>query len=219
MTTTSPGSTSRRNLAPIMSRPHVSFETAHRTPDGLPDREPTLQLPHGRGRYVGRVRRRVELQAVFCQAIPQPLSVYEVAVVGNGHVYVAATAELRLGVLPGSRPGRRVADVAEGQVSGLEGRQAWSVEDLRDETHVAHRGRALPVGDGDAGRFLAPVLEGVEPEVRALSQLPRELAGVEAEDTARLLRFAFRIPVVYVKRTHRQDLPSLHYPMCPPSGT
>src|SRR5829696_6386840 len=149
-----------------------AFEAAHRPPDRLPDREPTLQLPHGRRRYIGRVRGRVEPEAVFCQAIPQLLGVNEVAVVGDGHVYIASTAELGLGVLPGGGAGRRVADVAEGQVSGLEGRKARSVEDLRDEAHVAHRGRALPVGDGDAGRLLASVLEGVEPEVRALGQLP-----------------------------------------------
>src|SRR5215210_2659115 len=195
-----------------------AFEAAHRPPDRLTDREPTLQLPHGRGRYVGRVRSREESEAVLSQAIPQLSGIYEVAIVGDGHVYVASTAELGLGVLPGGGAGRRVADVAEGQVSGLEGGETWSVEDLRDEAHVAHRGRALPVGDGDARRLLAPVLEGVEPEVRALGQLPRELAGVEAEDPARLLRFAFRIPVVYFKRTHRLRLPSLRYPMCPPSG-
>src|SRR5919107_5182414 len=195
-----------------------AFEAAHRLPDRLADRQAALQLPHGRGRYVGRVRGRVEPEAVFCQAVPQPLGVHEVAVVGDGHVYVAATAELGLGVLPGSRAGRRVADVAEGQVPGLEGREARSVEDLRDEPHVAHRGRALPVGDGDARGLLAPVLEGVESEIRALGKLSRELAGVEAEDAARLLRLAFSIPVVYVKLTHRLRLPSLRYPMCPPSG-
>src|SRR5829696_7986819 len=126
-----------------------AFEMAHRTPDRLPDREPTLQLPHGRGRYVGSVRSRVEPEAILGQSIPQLPGVYEVAVVGDGHVYVAATAELGLCVLPGSGAGRRVADVAEGQVSGLEGGEARSVEDLRDEPHVAHCGRALPVGDGD----------------------------------------------------------------------
>src|SRR5215203_2980410 len=108
--------------------------------------------------------------------------------------------------------------MAEGQMSGLQSRETWSVEDLRDEAHVAHRGRALPVGDSDARRLLPSVLEGVEPEVRALGQLPRELAGVEPEDATRLLRLAFRIQVVHVKRPHRTGLPSLRYPMCPPSG-
>src|SRR5215208_1500722 len=188
-----------------------AFEMAHRTPDRLTDREPPLQLSHGRGRYEARVRSRVEPEAVLGQAITQLPGVYEVAVVCHGHVYVAATAELGLGVLPGGGAGRRVAYVAEGQVSILEGCEAWSVEDLRDEPHVTHRGRALPVGDGDARRLLAPVLEGVEPEVRALGQLSRELTGEEPEDATRLLRLAFRIPIVYVK--HSLRLPSPRYPM------
>src|SRR5919112_542025 len=79
-----------------------AFEAAHRLPDRLPDREPTLQLPHGRGRYVGGVRSRVEPEAVLGQAIPQLPGVYEVAVVGDGHVYIASTAELGLCILPGS---------------------------------------------------------------------------------------------------------------------
>src|SRR5918995_999001 len=37
-----------------------AFEAAHRAPDRLTDREPTLQLPHGRSRYVGGIRSRVE---------------------------------------------------------------------------------------------------------------------------------------------------------------
>src|SRR5215203_2255043 len=77
-----------------------AFEAAHRAPDRLPDREPPLQLPHGRRRDVGRVRGRVEPEAIFGQVIPQFPGVYEVAVVGDGYVHVAATPELRLGVLP-----------------------------------------------------------------------------------------------------------------------
>src|SRR5918994_4821029 len=78
-----------------------AFEMAHRPPDRLTDREPPLQLPHGRRRNVGRVRGRVEPEAVLGQVIPQLPGVYEVAVVGHGHVYVAAPTELRLGILPG----------------------------------------------------------------------------------------------------------------------
>src|SRR5919112_4188808 len=101
-----------------------AFETAHRPPDRLPDRETPLKLPHRGGRDISRVRGRVEPEAVFGKIIPQHPGVYEVAVVGYGHVYVAAAAELGLGVLPGGGAGRRVADVAEGQMSGLEGGEA-----------------------------------------------------------------------------------------------
>src|SRR5215204_1829621 len=77
-----------------------ALEAAHRTPDRLPGREPPFQLPHGRRRDVRRVRGRVEPEAVLGQAVPQLPGVYEVAVVGHGHVYVAATAERGLGILP-----------------------------------------------------------------------------------------------------------------------
>ena len=77
-----------------------AFEVAHRLPDRLSHGEPPLQLPHGRGRDVGRVRGRVEPETVRSQAIPQLPGVYKVPVVGDCHVYVAAATELGLGVLP-----------------------------------------------------------------------------------------------------------------------
>ena len=48
------------------------------------------------------------------------------------------------------------------------------------------------------GGLLAAVLERVEPEVRALGQLSREIPRVEPEDAACLFRLAFRIPVIQV---------------------
>ena len=191
---------------------------AHRLPHGLAHRVPPLQLPYGRRGYVRRVRGGVEPEAVLGQAVAQLAGVYQVAVVGDGHVHVAAAAELGLGVLPGGGAGRRVADVAQRQMSGFQGGEARAVEDLRDEAHVAHGGRALPVGDGYAGRLLAAVLQRVEAEVRALGQLAGELAGVEPEDAARFLRLAFRVQVIHAKSTHLPGLLALRYPMCPPSG-
>jgi hypothetical protein len=46
-----------------------------------------------------------------------------------------------------------------------------------------------------------------------LGQLARELAGVDPEDAAGLLRLAFRIPVIHVKSTHLPGLASPPYPM------
>src|SRR5215213_630593 len=110
-------------------------------------------------------------------------------------------------------------------MAGLEGGEARAVEDLRDEAHVAHRGRALSVRDGDAGRLLAPVLKGVEAEVRALGQLSGKLAGVEPDDAARLLRLAFRIPIIHVQGTHLPEIrscptrqPSYRRSRCPCSA-
>ena len=56
------------------------------------------------------------------------------------------------------------------------------VEHLRDEAEVAQRGQPAVLGDGDARRLLAAVLQREEPEVRE----PRDVAvgGVDAEDAA-----------------------------------
>ena len=195
-----------------------AFETPHRLPDGLAHGASPLQLPDRGGGYVRRVGGGVEPEAVLGQIVTQLPGVYEVAVVGDGHVHVAAPAELGLGVLPGGGAGRGVADVAQRQMTGLQGGEARAVEDLRDETHVAHGGRSFPIRDGYAGRLLATVLQRVEAEVRALGQFAGQLAGVEPEDAARFLRLAFPVQVIHAKSTHLPGLTSPPYPMCPPSG-
>ena len=60
--------------------------------------------------------------------------------------------------------------------------QLLLVEDLRDEAEVAQRGEASVLGNRDAGRLLAAVLERKQPEVRE----PRDVAlgRVDAEDAA-----------------------------------
>jgi len=52
-----------------------------------------------------------------------------------------------------------------------QGVQRGLVEDLRDEAHVLVDQQLLAVGGGDARRFLAAVLQGVEPEVGELGDL------------------------------------------------
>ena len=60
--------------------------------------------------------------------------------------------------------------------------QLLLVEHLGDEAEVAERGEPALLGDGDARRLLAAVLEREEPEVRE----PRDVAvrGVHAEHAA-----------------------------------
>ena len=55
-------------------------------------------------------------------------------------------------------------------------------EDLGHEPHLAQRRDPAAVGDGDAGRLLAPVLQGEEAEVGE----PRDVArlGTDTEHTA-----------------------------------
>ncbi len=184
------------------------FEPAHSLSHRLAYRMPPLQLAHSRRGDVRGVRGRVEPEAIPLELLAQGPGVDEVPVMGHRHVHVAPASELGLGVLPGSGAGSRVADVAEGEVPVLEGGQTRAVEDLRDEAHVPKGGSPFAVGDRDPCRLLAPVLQGVEPEVRALGQLSRELPRVEAEDAAGLLRLAVGVAVILVQKTHLSPLRS-----------
>ena len=55
-------------------------------------------------------------------------------------------------------------------------------EHLRDEAHVAKRHQVPVVGDRDAGRLLAAVLEGHQPEVGEARHVA--VGSVDAEDAA-----------------------------------
>ena len=109
----------------------------------------------------------------------------QVAVVAEGEVDAAGVAEHGLGVAPGAGAGRRVAGVADGHVAG-EAAERPLVEDVGDQAHVLDDRDRPAVGHGDAGRLLAAVLQGVEPEVGQVGD--RLAGGVHAEDAARLLR-------------------------------
>src|SRR5256885_388383 len=87
----------------------------------------------------------------------------------------------RLGVSPLARAGRRVARVADGRVAA-QAAELLLVEDLGDEAHVAQDGQAALVGDGDAGRFLAAVLEGEEAEEGDAGDVA--VGSADAEDAA-----------------------------------
>ena len=91
--------------------------------------------------------------------------------------------ERRLGVVPGARPRWSSSGVTDGDVA-LEGLQRGLVEDLRDQAHVLVDQDLPAVAHRDAGRLLAAVLEGVEPEVGQLGDVlarrpdPEDAAGV-----------------------------------------
>jgi hypothetical protein len=119
--------------------------------NSLADRTALFQFLHGRGGYKGRVRGRVELEALLRELPPQAHGVHQVAVVGDGDVELAAAVELGLGVLPRRGAGGRVPDVTQGDMPGLERGEPRLVEDLGDEAHVTHGRRPLAVGDGYPG--------------------------------------------------------------------
>ena len=100
----------------------------------------------------------------------QVVGVDQVAVVAERDRPVRGRPERRLRVLPGARPGRGVARVADREVA-LERVERGLVEDLRDQAHVLVDQDLPAVADRDAGRLLAAVLEGVEPEVGQLGDV------------------------------------------------
>ena len=115
----------------------------------------------------------------------QRVGVDEVAVVPEGDRAGGAVVDERLRVRPGVRAGRRVAGVADRELA-REPRELALVEHLGDEAQVAQSGQPALVGDGDAGRLLAAVLERAEPEVGE----PGDVAagGAGAEDAAHQTR-------------------------------
>src|ERR1700687_4642880 len=69
-----------------------------------------------------------------------------------------------LGVAQGRRAGGGIARVADGVVAG-EGRQVLRVEHLGHQPHVFVQPGRVAVGDGDAGRLLPAVLQGIDTEI------------------------------------------------------
>ena len=59
--------------------------------------------------------------------------------------------------------------------------QAIGGEDVADVPHLAYEAKALTVRDHDPGRFLAPVLQGVQPQIGEVRRLGM---SVDANDSA-----------------------------------
>src|SRR3954469_3324417 len=133
------------------------------------------------------------------------MRVDEVAVVAEGDRAVGGRPEGRLRVLPGAGARGRVASVADGQMP-LQRVERVLVEDLRDQAHVLVDEDLLTVADRDAGRLLAPVLQGIQAEVGELGDFLARRP--DAEDAARVLRSAF----VWVE-VERQSPISARHPL------
>ena len=105
----------------------------------------------------------------------------------------AAVVDERLGVRPGVRAGRRVAGVADRELAA-QARELLLVEDLGHEAEVAQPGEPPVVGDGDAGRLLAAMLQRVEPEVGEPSDVALRVRGCRRRRTSRRSARAPRSP-------------------------
>ncbi len=127
------------------------------------------------------VRGGRQLDALLRQLLSQRGRVDEVAVVTERDRAHPAVVEDRLRVRPVRRAGGRVARVPDGNVT-VQAVQRLLVEDLGDETELAHRREAAALGDGDPRRFLPAMLEREEAEVGQARDVA--LGGPDAEDAA-----------------------------------
>jgi hypothetical protein len=117
----------------------------------------------------------------------ESVEVREVAVVGQRHGAERGRAQRGLSVLEGGRSGRRIPRVTDCDVP-LQELEVALVEDLGDQAHVTVDEDLLAVAGSDAGRFLPPVLQGIEPEVGEFGGF---FAGCpDSEHTAFVLRSA-----------------------------
>ena len=83
---------------------------------------------------------------------------------GDGDEALGGVDADGLGVEQRRVAGGGVARVADGHVAGELGEHVVG-EDFRDQAHALDVGEVLAVGGGDAGRFLAAMLQGVEAEI------------------------------------------------------
>ncbi len=107
----------------------------------------------------------------------------QVAVVAQHEAGVARLPVDGLGVAPVAGAGRGVADVTDGEVA-VEGGEGPAVEDVGHQPHVLDHGEGVAVAHRHARRFLAPVLEGEEAQVRQVGD--RVTRCVDPEDPAGL---------------------------------
>ena len=132
-------------------------------------------------------------QACVAGAGRQLGGVDQVAVVTEGDAGArGGVAEHRLGVLPRRGASGGVAAVADGDVA-LHGGERLLVEHLADEAEILEHQHLRAVGDGDARRLLAAVLQGIQAVVRELGHVLA--GGPDAEDATFLFGVVLEVGV------------------------
>ena len=102
---------------------------------------------------------------VGAERLAQLVGVGQVAVVREGEVAELGAFEQRLRVDDDRRAGRRVARVADRDVAAQLAEDVF-VEDRAEQAHLFVRADRSAVGGGDAGGFLAAMLQRVERKER-----------------------------------------------------
>ena len=134
-----------------------------------------------------------ELDPLLGQLVAQPAGVGEIAVVAEHELAAVGLGVHRLHVRQRVRAGRAVAGVPDRRlrrprpvVAALEPVKGLLVEDAADEPEALVQAELRAVTDSDAGRFLAAMLERVEPDIRHAGD---GVAGrPDADDAALLAR-------------------------------
>ncbi len=152
-----------------------------------------------------RVGGRLADGAVAHELLAQRQAVREIAVVGHREAAAVELGEEGLHVAQHCFAGGGVADVADGGRAGEALDHPLGGEVVAHEPVPALRVEGAPVEGDDAGRFLAPVLQGVQAE-------RRDGGGVrvaeDAEDAALLAKgFGFEVAQRSILKTKR---PVLH---------
>jgi hypothetical protein len=107
---------------------------------------------------------------------------------GQGDLALITTDLQGLGVLQVRVSGCGVTRMPDGKMSG----QAFydiGGKDLVHVTHTPHTSQGLTVGNGNAGAFLPPVLEGVQPQV---GQFGRLRMTINRENSAVVMKLIIR---------------------------
>ncbi len=119
---------------------------------------------------------------------------------GEGHAAELEVGEQRLNVADDGAAGGRIAHVADGDGAGEGADDAAAAEIVADEAERLVAVEMLAVVADDAGRFLPPVLQGMEAERRcgrgvAMAPDPEDAALVVKMIVVSLVRDPGRRPV------------------------
>src|SRR6266571_331882 len=133
---------------------------------GVHDRRLQVRLLRARDQVQDdlRVAGGAEDGALLLETVADGRGVDQVAVVGDPDLSLARFDHERLGVLQAALHGGGVSHVADRQVA-LQPAELILLEDARDMAHASLLVQTVAAGGDDAGRFLAAVLQTVQPEI------------------------------------------------------
>ena len=124
------------------------------------------------------------------QAGAQFGGVHQVAVVRHGHRAFTARHRKRLRVQQGGIARGGVSRMADRQRAGKV-RQYGSGENISHQAHAFFQVQAYAVGGGNARRFLAPMLQGVEPQISYLGCFSVVVYRNDATFFTKLVQYQF----------------------------